>query len=768
MYKLRDYQEKASAIGVTNLLNYNKPFVIQAATGAGKSLIIADICHKIDMPVLILQPSKELLEQNYEKLVSYGVDDISIYSASKNSKEIGKYTYATIGSIYKKPELFKHFKYVIIDECHLVNPKNLKGMYMKFLKAINCNNVCGLTATPYRLKQQFFQEYGDLCYTASLKMINRIHPFFFKKIAFKIETAELIERGYLSPIKYITEEVDLNSLRINSTGADYTPESVESYWNDERIHKLAKIVDYIDKQHRRNLVFCSSIRQATRTTVMLKEKGLRVAMVTGETPKQEREEIVSAFRAGRLKHLINVGVFTTGFDVPELDSIVLAKNTMSLALYYQMCLTMDTEILTDRGFLSSTDINIGDHVYGFDKDTSEIRPVKIQNKIVRNKYNFEKIMQYKSPRLDIGMSDHHDVISRSSRSMSGKWKKQQLKEALQRKDFWHIPVSGYQKPSSKNNLSKHDLELLGWFLSNGSINKHGVARISQSMKNEKYVKEIESLLNKLNISYTKCVQKRKGANSKYKDLVAFDFSKTTRKTGKRGYSYMQEFFDKNISKAYESLTREQIGVLLSAIIKGDGVNKTPRDYKVKTHVFACGKNKIYAERLQSLLVRRGYKANLTVWKPSEKNVQKSNQYLLRVTDTRHTSIAGTNIKDGSISGKKQYKRTRFQEDKNYKDQLWCITNELGTLITRRNGKVAIVGNCGRGVRIDSSNPDKVLHVYDLSGVVERLGRVETIKVVKEDGGFRDIVVSEAGQMSDVPLFTFKVKKAKFNFARKKI
>jgi DNA repair protein RadD len=72
--------------------------------------------------VLILQPSKEILEQNYNKLKSYGIDDISIYSASLKSKEIAKYTYATIGSIYKKPELFSSFEYVIIDECHGVNP----------------------------------------------------------------------------------------------------------------------------------------------------------------------------------------------------------------------------------------------------------------------------------------------------------------------------------------------------------------------------------------------------------------------------------------------------------------------------------------------------------------------------------------------------------------------------------------------------------------------------------------------------------------------
>jgi len=195
MYQLRDYQQEASDIAVQTLKNSDKPFIIQAATGAGKSLIIADICHKLNEPILILQPNKEILEQNYAKLKSFGVNDVAIYSASVGQKEIAKFTYATIGSIRTKPEDFKHFKYVILDECHMLNPRNGEGMLTKFLKDIDCTRVCGLTATPYRNVQKYFQENNQVYYTAHLKMINRIHPFFFKSIKYKIETQDLIDRG---------------------------------------------------------------------------------------------------------------------------------------------------------------------------------------------------------------------------------------------------------------------------------------------------------------------------------------------------------------------------------------------------------------------------------------------------------------------------------------------------------------------------------------------------------------------------------------------
>ncbi len=341
MYKLRPYQQEASDIAVEALQQEKHPFVIQAATGAGKSLIIADICHRINEPILILQPSKEILEQNYQKLLSYDPTiDAGIYSASKGRKEIRKFTFATIGSIYKKPKEFAHFKYVLIDECHGVNPKNLSGMLTTFLKAINCQHVCGLTATPYRLDVIWTRtKWGDLNATAALKMINRISKTpFFKKILYKIETQELIENGYLCPIEYFKEkDVDLSELVVNSTGADFTTQSLEQYWaKPSRLERIVAAVNYSESNNERTLIFCSSLRQANNAMAQCEASGLAVAMVHGKTPKLERERLIESFKTGQIKHMFNVGVFTTGFDCPELDCIVLARPTMSLALYYQM------------------------------------------------------------------------------------------------------------------------------------------------------------------------------------------------------------------------------------------------------------------------------------------------------------------------------------------------------------------------------------------------------------------------------------------------
>lgn len=339
MDNLRDYQREAVDKAVHNLRRPTKPFIIVAATGAGKSHIIAGICEELaETPVLVLQPSKEILEQNYQKLVlADPMIQVGIYSASKGRKEIQHVTFATIGSIRTKPEQFKKFKVVVLDECHLLNPKKDDGMLTKFFKDIDCQHVVGLTATPYRTDVLWTRESnGDLTSTASLKMINRISRTpFFKSIAYKIETKELQDRGYLAPIKYFLEPSDWSQLRINSTGADFEATSAEK-WAWRRVERITDAIRYADGHTKRSLTFCATIEQANEVADNLGDEGITAKVVTGTTPLKEREQLIADFKAGVFKHMLNVGVFTTGFDVPVLDCIILGKPTMSLSLYYQM------------------------------------------------------------------------------------------------------------------------------------------------------------------------------------------------------------------------------------------------------------------------------------------------------------------------------------------------------------------------------------------------------------------------------------------------
>jgi len=231
MYILREYQNRAVIASVNQFKFYKYPFMVVAPTGSGKSLIIANIAKQLGN-VLILQPSKEILESNYAKMLAYHcADNVKIYSASMNSKEIGDFTYATIGSIYRKPELFKDFQYIIIDECHLVNPKNLSGMYNSFFKALGNPKIMGLTATPYRLVAKYHKEGEDLFSTMYLQMLNRIYPFFFKKIVYEKPIGQLFKEGFLCPIEYMDgdNDFDTSNIPLNTTGADFNAAALERY-----------------------------------------------------------------------------------------------------------------------------------------------------------------------------------------------------------------------------------------------------------------------------------------------------------------------------------------------------------------------------------------------------------------------------------------------------------------------------------------------------------------------------------------------------------
>lgn len=338
MYSLRYYQQDSSDIGVERLQrNDNKPSLLILATGAGKSIVIADIARKLDDPVLVLQPSKELLEQNYAKFQSFDTGiDVGIYSASMGTKEIHHCTYATIGSIYRKPQLFKRFKHIIIDEADVVSPNSMDGMYRSFFNAIGCRSILGLTATPYRMHTEYERENFKLYAMNKLKIITAIgRPSFWSGgIAYKIETQELIDKGYLSPIKYKRDSEDLHKLVLNKNGTEYSEASVEA-WTGSKVEKIADYTVWADQYCKRNLIFCTSVKQSARLQSILEGRGIHCGLVTAETPANEREMLVGAFRAGKLRHMINCSVFLAGFDVPELDCIIFAKPTLSPRIFYQ-------------------------------------------------------------------------------------------------------------------------------------------------------------------------------------------------------------------------------------------------------------------------------------------------------------------------------------------------------------------------------------------------------------------------------------------------
>lgn len=339
MIELRKYQQEAVDAAIDFFKNgktKDRPIIV-APTASGKSILAATISHRLqDDGLIVLQPSLELLEQNYNKFKLYG-GEASLYSASAGKKEVGQVTFATIGSVVNVAHLFAHVKYALIDECHLVPPRDGKkkakaSMYMKFLGDLPHIKVTGMTATAFRMKK-----YRDRFTSEPYSQINllpRERPHFFNTFLHVTQIGDLYDQKYLCPIKYIPLHWENGQLRYNTTGADFSDDSMEDELKRQRVHERIPelVAQSIRKGRKHRLVFVKNVYDADRLASQVPES----AFVCATTKPIERARIIEEFKSGKIKTVFNVGVLTTGFDFPALDTIIMARPTLSMDLYMQM------------------------------------------------------------------------------------------------------------------------------------------------------------------------------------------------------------------------------------------------------------------------------------------------------------------------------------------------------------------------------------------------------------------------------------------------
>ena len=312
-----------------------RPSLIVLPTAWGKSILTAFVAKNSEDKLLVLQPSKELLEQNYLKYISLCGDfgsNAAIYSASFNRKEIAQITYATIGSIKNLGETFKKmgFTKMLIDEAHLY-PRESDSMLGKFLAESGITHVLGITATPVKLqtnRDRDGQTFSKLVMLTSRSKKGN----FFKDIIHVGQVQEMVELNFWSRLEYEVGGFDNSLLVFNTSKSEYTEESVQRAYDANG--GTQSIIEALDNHSERRhiLAFVPSVQDA----INLSERYPNSAVIYGEMNKAERADIIRRFRAGEIRVIFNVRVLSTGFDYTGIDCIILGISTASIALYYQI------------------------------------------------------------------------------------------------------------------------------------------------------------------------------------------------------------------------------------------------------------------------------------------------------------------------------------------------------------------------------------------------------------------------------------------------
>ena len=298
--ELRFYQNHAVDKALKSLKQGFNPLIV-APTGAGKSLIIAELTKQLaDKQIMVITPRIKLLQQNAKLIPNSGILSGKLGSDTGADHQVICGTYQTlIKRDFVTPDI------IIVDEAHLVPDDDSE--YSALLDRYPDAQIIGLTATPFRGRQKIYQGSKTR----------------WKK-AYEIGLIELIEKGFLVPPRAFKTHITVD--KEHSTNDDITRDILPVAI--EKLESLGK---------QKTIVFCKDIKHAEFTANELTNLGVKSFCIHSEMTTQEHERIYQEFELYKgHAWLTNCNMLTTGVDLPYVDSIVLIRKIKMGSLYIQI------------------------------------------------------------------------------------------------------------------------------------------------------------------------------------------------------------------------------------------------------------------------------------------------------------------------------------------------------------------------------------------------------------------------------------------------
>lgn len=676
----RPYQTQAKAAVRSAYLKGTCRQLLSMATGTGKTIVFSQLATELKD----ILPGQTLIKAHREELIDQSIDKMrSVNPYLKISKEMAEHeadpnadvvvaSVATLGRKgTKRLDKFNwaNFDKIITDEAH----HSTASTYMNIYEAIGVLQpnskklLLGVTATPNRADGEALAKvYQDIVFTYTLR--------------------QAIEDGWLVDVKCVRVNTRTNLDNVKTSMGDFQATSLADAVNNPVRNQLVVKAWLDNADNRQTVAFTVNIQHAQDLADMFRHYGVKAEAVWGDDPL--RAVKLQQHKNEEITILVNCGVLTEGYDDWRIGCIVLARPTKSSGLF---CLDLETEVLTPDGFKKYNQVFAGDTVAAFNQKDESIHWVVAKNKIERDLLPDEYMMSVVSPSKNIRVSNKHDLIY--SRRITRKREKsawlKNTAESLLGKDII-LPIAGVEY-SPGANLTDDELRFIGLFLSDGNINKTGAISISQSYHQISNRTYIEKVLDSCGFDYT---YKAVGGKTQFKETsprgryaIRRGREKISKKRDPLGVSRLDMYLDKSFPKELETVTPYQLSLVLEGFHVGDGKKQLGQSWTRRSYHLCMENNLIMADKLQSLCIRKGFKCNL-----STERYNKSLCYTLHIKNRNWTDFSQAN-NDG---------RPRFKKEEFKPETVWCLENSLGSLITRRQGIVTILGNCqmvGRGTRL---------------------------------------------------------------------
>ena len=316
--ELFDYQEDMKA-RIEKALCLHRSVMAQMPTGTGKTYLLTAVIDSFvranpKAKVWIVAHRRELVSQIDEtvrKFHSYSSATSSLLSSVKAMSI--QWLMRHYDEIEEEPGM------IVIDEAHHALAKTYKEMWERFPKA----KFLGLTATPCRLNGKGFIDLFDV-------------------LVQSWDVPEFISKGRLATYDFVSIKSDgvtqrlIDSLQKRGADGDYQNKEMDMLLNKKpSIERLYRSLEEFGKD-RKGIVYAINISHAQKITKLYQEHGVKAIAIDSKTPATEREQDIEAFKKGDIQVLVNVDIFSEGFDCPDVEFVQLARPTLSLAKYLQM------------------------------------------------------------------------------------------------------------------------------------------------------------------------------------------------------------------------------------------------------------------------------------------------------------------------------------------------------------------------------------------------------------------------------------------------